>query len=441
MIEENNLTDTVKSKEKVKRRAGKLFIGIGLTSVILIVATYAWFIGTTEVMVNEFEVNVRSSDGLQVSLDAVTWAESVDVGEEEVTTDLAGDSESPGTYPTHTNHWVDDVGLDAISSVGTMDTTNSVLTLFDKASLTSLQGGYKLRTSQIQNYDTTNNKIDEQGSYIVFDLFVKNSSGTDYSSTYSPADAEGIYLSSTSSVTISSEGTGGDGIENSVRIAFMEIGRVFKDASAAAAQSISCTSTQYPASGGEGTPTTITSVCNRGIPGTPTEQNQNPSDTGTGQGITWNIYEPNDTAHSADSIAHFARVCKQKTVANNETTYSGACTAIVNGTATSTYAVNDEITAADDVNIYDGINGYTTVSNKLTLMDYFTDTEKMAVPDSRQEIFFLAPNSVTKIRVYIWLEGQDVDNYDLGTIGKKVVITFGFTKDKFNTTAIASPSS
>ena len=29
------------------------------------------------------------------------------------------------------------------------------------------------------------------------------------------------------------------------------------------------------------------------------------------------------------------------------------------------------------------------------------------------EIFYLTPNSVTKIRVYIYIEGQDVDNYDI----------------------------
>ena len=43
----------------------------------------------------------------------------------------------------------------------------------------------------------------------------------------------------------------------------------------------------------------------------------------------------------------------------------------------------------------------------------------------------LAPNSITKVRVYIWLEGQDLDNYDFAQLGKKVKINFGFTKERF----------
>ena len=43
----------------------------------------------------------------------------------------------------------------------------------------------------------------------------------------------------------------------------------------------------------------------------------------------------------------------------------------------------------------------------------------------------LAPNSITKVRVYIWIEGQDVDNYDFASLGKKISINFGFTKERY----------
>lgn len=49
---------------------------------------------------------------------------------------------------------------------------------------------------------------------------------------------------------------------------------------------------------------------------------------------------------------------------------------------------------------------------------------------ARPTFFKLAANSITKIRVYIYLEGQDVDNYDLISLGKKVSVQFGFTKDQ-----------
>jgi len=43
----------------------------------------------------------------------------------------------------------------------------------------------------------------------------------------------------------------------------------------------------------------------------------------------------------------------------------------------------------------------------------------------------LAPNSITKVRVYIWLEGQDIDNYNFSQLGKTISINFGFTKERF----------
>ena len=43
----------------------------------------------------------------------------------------------------------------------------------------------------------------------------------------------------------------------------------------------------------------------------------------------------------------------------------------------------------------------------------------------------LAPNSITKLRVYVWIEGQDVDNYDFASLGAKISVNFGFTKERF----------
>ena len=49
----------------------------------------------------------------------------------------------------------------------------------------------------------------------------------------------------------------------------------------------------------------------------------------------------------------------------------------------------------------------------------------------RPTFITLAPNSITKIRVYVYLEGQDVDNYDFASLGKKISVSFGFTKERF----------
>jgi hypothetical protein len=50
---------------------------------------------------------------------------------------------------------------------------------------------------------------------------------------------------------------------------------------------------------------------------------------------------------------------------------------------------------------------------------------------SRPTFMTLAPNSITKVRVYIWIEGQDIDNYDFASLGKKISVNFGFTKERY----------
>lgn len=410
-----------KDNKKRRRRIEKIMFSIGITSVVFIVASYAWFIGTTEVAVSEFEIGVKSSEGLTISLDGINFSNTITISETAVTTDL------DEVYSGHKNHWVGQEGLVPISTVGTFNPNAATLELFSKTSITSLSGGYKLRTDLIENVTSTTPEgaenpvytVEEQDGYAVFDIFIRNQSGSGYIKDYDQYGDEGIYLIDESSVVLTSSGvdeegqplTGGDGIENSIRLAFMQVGRVSSTNAGPAAQAISCVDDDD-----------TTALCNKGV--SAVEGNE------TGLGVTWNIWEPNDKAHNSDSVQHFTKICKKRI---EESKYEGACDPLTDNIYFDTYAANEPIDSDDNVNIYDGINGYTNISSKLTKFDYFTDSEKQLSGSDRTEIFYLAPNSITKIRVYVYLEGQDVDNYDLGIIGKKISITFGFTKDKFDT--------
>ena len=68
---------------------------------------------------------------------------------------------------------------------------------------------------------------------------------------------------------------------------------------------------------------------------------------------------------------------------------------------------------------------------KLVEFPYFTDTMKDIPGANRPAFMTLAPNSITKLRVYIWIEGQDIDNYDFASLGKKISVAFGFSKERF----------
>ena len=431
------MTNTISKKDEFKRRRKKIekiVFAIGLTAVIFVVATYAWFIGTTEISIGTFELTVESGDGLQVSLNGEEWNNVVTISEATVTPDDEDEyvaSSLMAKPGDHNNKWVSAEGLVPLSSIGRMQADYSTLELFSKSSIVSLAGGYRLRSDKIQNTSMAN----EQDGYVVFDLYIRNQSGEGYNHVFNHGDDEGIYLTTTSKVNLKQAGViPADGeplqsdLERSVRVAFMHIGRVGLAGEGELARSITC----EDVAGTEGNEDSefVTGLCDvtdtafpevAGIP--------------AGRGMNWNIWEPNDATHTEYSISHYDMLCRKRT---DEGYTTDRCTTLAPDAYKTTYAVNSVITAADNVNVYDGetLNTFTGTTKTdeedapLTAMQYFTDTQKDDT-ENRPEIFYLAPNSITKVRVYVYLEGQDVDNYDLGAAGKTVQITFGFTKDKF----------
>jgi hypothetical protein len=67
----------------------------------------------------------------------------------------------------------------------------------------------------------------------------------------------------------------------------------------------------------------------------------------------------------------------------------------------------------------------------IPINNIITDTAKFQEGTNRPELMRLAPNSITKIRVYIYLEGQDIDNYDFSAVGQKISVGFGFSKQRY----------
>lgn len=414
-------------KENLKSKRVKRLVVISfLLLIVFAVSTYAWFIGMRTVNVSSFEIDIASTDSLLLSLDGSTW---------DTTVTIDSDNFQRVSYTGNVNNWaglgsLDNHGLRPISSIGEIDTTSSTMKMYEKGSLTATPGGYRLLASRIHNYQTNDQYAGainaygfntENGGYIAFDLFVKNFSGQAYYTEDNILNEEAIYLTTDSEVTVGSTGVANTGLENSVRVAFAQIGRVnAKTTDVNTITGIKC----IP---GESSP--VTGICR-----------------------VAQIWEPNDTAHVNNAISYYNTSCRPRNAAVSPATdptditqsssYSlqDTCETVVNGTAKSTYAIGRVINVADRVDIYDGsqYNGYTATtrtnysdSQPLYAYDYFTDTEKDLTGMNRPTFITLAPNSITKIRVYVWIEGQDVDNYDFSSIGKQIKIQFGFTKERF----------
>ena len=413
-----------KKERKKSKKIRHLIAFCSLSSFIFIVATYAWFIGMRQVNVSSFEIEIASTDSLLLSLDGSKWDTTVTINKENFKT---------VSYTGNVNNWAGigtsekNTGLKPISSIGEMDPTSSTMKMFEKGSLTATPGGYRLLASRIHNYET--NAINsagfntENGGYVAFDLFVRNFSGQAYYSENNEANEEAIYLTTDSEVTGGSSGTQDTGIENSVRVGFAQIGRVNgKTTDVSTITGIKCVP-------GENSP--VTGICR-----------------------TAQIWEPNDTAHVDAAIDYYDTSCRLRPAAEGATAVSDItlassytadsnCGEVVDGTARSTYAIRRVVNVADKVDVYDGAqyNGYglttktsTDGDQPLYAYDYFTDTEKDLTGMNRPSFMTLAPNSITKIRVYVWIEGQDIDNFDFASIGKQINVAFGFTKERFTET-------
>lgn len=400
------------------KRIRNLIIVSSFTAVVLMVSTFAWFIGMRTVNVSSFNVEIASTDSLLLSLNGADWDTTVKISESTL---------ESVSYSGHTNSW-GGAGLVPVSSVGEMDLTASRMKLFEKASLTASAGGYRLLASRVDNTGA-----EELGGYVVFDLFIKNFTGAQYITALNELDEEAIYLTTDSIVKVADDGgIENTGIENSVRVAFAQIGRV------------------------SGTTTDVSKItgitCNEAL-----DEDDEPTgepgivDEVTGICRTAQIWEPNDKDHVADAISWYDTSC----LARNETTgvyTTDSCGTVEQGFSYPTYAVRDEIESSDKVDVYDGAayNGYkgsepveeeldedgeTVITEAkegfLYPYPYFKDSDKIKTGTSRPTFITLAPNSITKVRIYIYIEGQDVDNYDFASIGKKISINFGFTKQRY----------
>ena len=425
-----------------RKKIRNLIIICFICAIIVSVGTYAWFIGMKTVNVSSFDVEIATTEGLFLSMDGEHWSYQLD-------------AKNATPYTGNTNTWAP-TGLIPISSVGDLDATVSRLQLYEKGSLTTTKGGYRLLASRVHNYDNTEtgkNGTSESNGYVAFDLFIKNLSGTEYYAENNILNEEDIYLTTNSSVTVATNGgVAGTGIENSVRVAFAQIGRVEATDGVASVDNITgITCTDVAAGTGQAQ---VTGICRQA-----------------------QIWEPNDKAHVQNAINWYETSCKIRKETGTDVTLaasydSTACSGVANNAANKTYAISRVINIADNVDIYDGAqyNTYedntieyatydaavnrnaaalaqtddaekataaeaakTTARAEYKLVDfpYFTDTMKNLTSTERPTFMKLAPNSITKVRVYIWIEGQDVDNYDFASLGKKISINFGFTKERY----------
>ena len=372
---------------KRNRRTRNLVMVTSLSAVVLIASPYAWFTGLQSVSVEPFTVEISSADSLELSLNGEQWSDTLTLTKENILNkeeNLGADKVAQKAYKTNTNNWPINqapstsgdegqrFGLVPISTIGAMNTATSRMIMYEKSSIATTPGGYRLLASTVDNDKSATEQ--KQKGYVAFDLFIKNYSGTQYLTNMSdPTDTsfeEAIYLNTDSHVSVATNagGVASTGIENSVRVAFAQIGRISAySRNASAISGITCSNN--------------------------TDGDANDHVTGLCRNAQ--ICEPNDTAHKQVALNWNDKSCVQRTGAtltkSDYKTASDKCTRIGLTDYAQTYAIGKpiEVGDSDKVDVYDGLNGYDTRistyntfktsdsldKGPLVAFDYFRDTE------------------------------------------------------------------
>lgn len=314
-----------KKNSKRKRKSKKVFIAILMilfTGVILTASTYAWFTANKTVTVSQIDVNVTTSEGLQISTDAVNWK-----------TIISNDDITGANYPGVTNQLPSQTAsIKPTSTVGDIDPTTGFMKMFVGSVTTNGTGAYILTTTQsIETNSTTS------GDFVVFDLYFQ----TNVAST--------IYLTANSNVQASGNATG---IQNAARVGFVIQGNAAAGTDA----------------------TTVRALKNDGI-------------------VKPVIWEPNFDVHTAAAVKHASDVY------NVVTSQAG-------GSKIPYLGVQADI--AEGANI--ALNSTDATYFKAITPDIYS--VNAGIPADKYAQAFALQAGITKVRVYMWVEGQDVDCED-----------------------------
>lgn len=400
-----------------RKRLQSLILLTAFTCVLLIVSTYAWFTTQKDVNVSNIRGKVEVAEGLQISLDAKEWTQVLDLGNgiasganaQEPNASLTENTYEYGPYEGHRNH-VPDEFLPISTSGDILDVAAAELTAATNAATQELgmyagkyEGDTTKKLGTVNRADETEDDVsaDKYAGYYAFDIFLKNSSKTGITKDILQlnSDAAAWVLPDGESITVS--GTSGDiefkgnessGLQNTIRVAFARYG-----------------------AGESGT----------GVVSADANQATALADTKSQEITSVAIWEPNHNAHTEHIITNIGKLFPEGT---------NPLPASTTATATSffTKTLSKDTTSLD--NVFDWSNA--TLGTPNTIQTTSNDDVKPYTVEGVQNLkdidgetdFTLAANSITRLRVYIYLEGQDPDCDNSASRGGGIEINLGLTK-------------
>lgn len=400
-----------KKKTKKDKRNNELkwiFFIILVAAALFIVSTYAWFSTQRNVSITNLNGTVEVAEGLEISLNAHNWYNGIVIGDGEGELSIT-DVEGGDVYATS------DGGCPNISpsEMLPVSTTGKVTTGMKKLSLLTGKVTDTIKLDKIVATDETipateaNSENAKFPGYFAFDIFLKNSSKNN--------NIEDILqLNYDSSLQIMEAANGEDksvtGLQNTVRVALAKYGGNL---------------------GGDGKRV--------GVTGVNAKQDEILNTTGALKNdidiSDVAMWEPNSSDHVEYIVEN-----------NNRITWPDGHSLkgkdFTETTQMETYALKNEAIGKTIADLYDwsGTNSGTMekqnvlqtttkkTDGKITGYEISEGVQNLMSTDGSSD-FTLPPNTIIRLRVYVWLEGQDVDCINYASHGGGVTLNLGLVKN------------
>lgn len=382
----------MKGKSKKNQRKSELnamFFIILIAAVMFIISTYAWFSTQKNVSITNLRGTVEVAEGLEISLDAEKWYNGITLGEEDGQLSI-----TKNAYQGH--HNISPSEMLPVSTLGLVGSTDIDLKML-RGNVTNSKELSKIVETKENIESTTDSQFP---GYFAFDIFLKNnskqSSGDDI-----------LQLNYDSSLEIMDASKTATGLQNTARIAFCKYaGTSEVDASQADIL-------KETAGVGVGAPKAYISDVAIWEPNADDHVDYIVKNNNK---ITWS---------TSDASAYATKTLDDGTKGFDTTTKMPTY-------ALKTSAVGQTI---NDIYMWNGTEA--NLARQYTLQTTKTSTTDYTIKEGVQNLvkatdgttaFGIAPNKITRIRVYLWLEGQDVDCINYASHGGGVKVNIGLVK-------------
>ena len=380
-------------RNKRKSEMNAMFFIILLAAVMFIISTYAWFSTQKNVSITNLQGTVQVAEGLEISLDAKNWSNGIVLGTEEGQLSIMDNA-----YVGHHN-----ISPSEMLPVSTLGLVSGSMT-----DLKMLRGKIT-NSTMLENITETKESVTEPTSleypgYFAFDVFLKNDSKD-------TSHDDILQLNYDSSLELLDSSKTTTGLQNTARVAFAKY--------SGTSDTIADQDTILKETAGTGVGAATVNITDVAIwePNSNTHvdyivENNNK--------VTWSV---------ADASAYATKLLKdgKKGFDTN--------------TQLPTYALKDSSVGNTINDIYKWDGSESQIAKQYTLQTKLTSKESTSVDyaleDGVQNLvstkdgtteFGISPSRISRIRIYVWLEGQDVDCINWASHGGGIKVNIGLVK-------------